>query len=102
MKMITANRLTDGRVVYRTGEGAWTPDPDAAARYPDSDAETALDGAMRDVLSVVGPYLIEIDPAAERFQPAGRKHVRETIRLTGPSAGSTRKPEPRGGADVSL
>ena len=90
MKAVTANRLTDGKVVYRTPAGAWSEDAGAAERLGAGDADAALEAALRDVLTVVGPYLIEIEPDAPGFSPAGRKHVRETIRLSGPSAGSTR------------
>lgn len=92
MRAVTANRLTDGRVVYRTAEGLWSEDPDAAARLDEAAANAAFDAALRDLLVVVGPYLIDIDAAAARFRPAGRKHVREAIRVAGPSAGSTRLP----------
>ena len=89
MMIVTANRLTDGRVVYRTPAGAWSADPVEAERLSEAPAETALNAALRDILTVVGPYLIEVEGAAEGFTPAGRKHVREAIRSSGPSAGST-------------
>lgn len=92
MKVVTANRLTDGKVVYRTGSGAWTVDPDQAERLGDAGAEAALDAALRDILTVVGPYAVDVDAEAPHFAPSGRKHVRETIRLSGPSAGSTHTP----------
>ena len=90
MKVITANRLTDGRVVYYTQEHAWSEHPNDAVRLSEVSAGDALALASRDVLTVVGPYLIDVDDNAEDFRPAGRKHVRETIRHSGPSAGSTR------------
>lgn len=87
MKAITANRLTDGKVVYARPDTGWTPELNEAAVYTDdADADRALDGALRDILSVVGPYLIEVEDG----EPFGRARVRETIRRTGPSAGSTR------------
>ena len=89
MKTVTANRLTDGKVVYRTPAGAWSESPAEAAHLEDAAADAALDAALRDILTVVGPYLIEIEVEAA-FKPAGRKHVRETIRLSGPSTGSTK------------
>lgn len=92
MKVITANRLTDGKVVYRTPAGAWTDNPEDAARLDEAGADAALEAALRDILTVVGPYAIEVDAHAPDFVPAGRKHVRETIRLSGPSAGSTHTP----------
>jgi hypothetical protein len=99
MKAVTANRLTDGKVVYRTPDGAWSPDPAHAARLDAADAQAALDAALGDSLTIVGPYLIEIGEA-EAFTPAGRKHVRETIRLSGPTTGSTRLLP--GGSHVSV
>ena len=90
MKTITANRLTDGRVVYLTPENRWTENADQAVRLDGDATDKALETALRDVLTVVGPYPIEIDAEATGFAPAGRKHVRETIRLSGPSAGSTK------------
>ncbi len=92
MKAITANRLTDGKVVYLTEAGAWSADPQKARRLAEDETDAALDAALRDILTVVGPYLIEIDADAPDFAPAGRKQVRETIRLSGPSAGSTHIP----------
>lgn len=89
MKVITANRLTDGRVVYFTERHTWSERPDDAVRLSDVYADDALAVAVKDVLTVVGPYLIEVDEDAPGFKPAGRKHVREHIRETGPSAGST-------------
>ncbi|WP_422385457.1 DUF2849 domain-containing protein [Oceanicaulis alexandrii] len=91
MKTITANRLTDGRVVYLAADHSWTENADEAIRLNDDQTETALNVALRDILLVVGPYTIDIDADVEAFSPAGRKHVRETIRLSGPSAGSTKR-----------
>jgi hypothetical protein len=87
MKAITANRLTDGKVVYWTESGFWSEDLHAAARLSAETSETAFEQANKDQLLVVGPYLMDLDEAGTA--PGGRKHVRETIRLTGPSAGTT-------------
>ena len=92
MKAVTANRLTDGKVVYLTGAGGWSEAARDARRLDEAETEAALEAALRDILTVVGPYLIEIDAEAQDFAPAGRKRVRETIRLSGPSAGSTHTP----------
>jgi len=91
MKTITANRLTDGRVVYRTPDQGWSENADEAVRLLPDAQDAALAEASRDVLHVVGPYLIEIDADENAFTPSGRKHVRESIRLSGPTAGSTRE-----------
>lgn len=90
MKTVTANRLTDGKVVYRTAFGAWSETPGEAERLIGDAADAALDASLRDILTVVGPYLIEIDADQPDFTPAGRKHVRETIRQSGPTTGSTK------------
>ncbi|WP_375547550.1 DUF2849 domain-containing protein [Oceanicaulis alexandrii] len=100
MKTITANRLTDGRVVYLTPENHWTENADEATRLKDDEVEAALNVALRDILLVVGPYAIDIDAEVDGFAPAGRKHVRETIRLSGPSAGSTKLASSTGGPHV--
>jgi len=86
MKAITANRLTDGRVIYRTRAQGWTAELSEAWRLDEAEAEPALATAEAERDVMVGPYLIEIDADG----PAGQKHRRETIRLTGPTAGTTR------------
>ena len=95
MKAITANRLTDGKVVYWTEEASWSEALSAAARLNDETASDALVRASADQLIVVGPYLMDL--SADGAAPGGRKHVRETIRRTGPSAGTT-----QGGRLVSV
>ena len=77
------------RKVFRVG----------AAEY-EALADISFDVNQGELLTVVGPYPIEIDAEAEGFSPAGRKHVRETIRLSGPSAGSTKLTSSTGGAHV--
>ena len=84
MKVITANRLADGRVVYRCPNGAWTEALDGAALFEEDAAEDALAEAAFDHLTVVGPYLIDVADKS----PTGREIVRESIRRAGPSAGS--------------
>ncbi|MCR9266469.1 MAG: DUF2849 domain-containing protein [Alphaproteobacteria bacterium] len=87
MKTITANRLTDGRVIYRTAEGEWTEDLARAERLADdATAEARLAEAEAEPAIAVGPYLIEIEDDA----PGGQKWRREGIRLTGPTTGSTK------------
>ncbi|WP_203291596.1 DUF2849 domain-containing protein [Maricaulis parjimensis] len=87
MKTITANRLTDGRVIYRTAEGEWTEELARAERLTDDAvAEARLAQAEAEPAIAVGPYLIEIEADA----PGGQKWRREGIRLTGPTTGSTK------------
>jgi hypothetical protein len=86
MKAITANRLTDGRVIYRTLEGQWSIDITHAQHMNDNEAEAILPLAETEYAVAVGPYLIDI----EAHGPGGQKWRREGIRLGGPSTGSTR------------
>ena len=85
MKAITANRLTDGRVIYRTEQGDWTTQLAEAARYEGEAAANALALAEGEFGVAVGPYLIDLDETG----PAGQKWRRETIRLAGPTTGTT-------------
>lgn len=86
MKALTANRLTDGRVIYRTAEGQWSTDILDAQQLTDEAATALLPVAETEFGVAVGPYIIEL----EDDSPAGQKWRRESIRLGGPSAGSTR------------
>lgn len=86
MKAITANRLTDGRVIYRTAQAGWSTLFEQAQALTDDEAETLLAVAEAEFGIAVGPYLIELGEHA----PAGQKWRREGIRIDGPSSGTTR------------
>ena len=85
MKTVTANRLTDGRVIYRTAEGGWSSALTDAVRLDEEAAKDVLIAAEAESGIAVGPYLIDLDASG----PAGQKWRRESIRLAGPSAGTT-------------
>ncbi|WP_417485818.1 DUF2849 domain-containing protein [Maricaulis sp.] len=85
MKTVTANRLTDGRVIYRTATGQWTTELAEAARLDEDQADATLEIAADESHIAVGAYLIEL----EEDRPGGQKWRREGIRLTGPTTGST-------------
>jgi len=85
MKTVTANRLTDGRVIYRTANGDWTTDLADAARLDSDQADVVLGLASTENRIAVGAYLIEL---ADDL-PGGQKWRREGIRLAGPTTGST-------------
>ena len=55
MKVLTANRLTDGVVVYRDRDGGWTDDFDAAERLEDANAPASLAAAETRADLLVGP-----------------------------------------------
>lgn len=86
MKAITANRLTDGRVIYRTADAQWSTRFQDAHPLGDDAAETMLAQAGRESGIAVGPYLIELG----EFAPAGQKWRREGIRIDGPTSGTHR------------
>jgi hypothetical protein len=84
-KAITANLLSDGRVVFLDEAGGWVLNLDAARLVADGlelDAATAYAKAQHDARIVVEPYPIDVDiidgkPVAVR--------LRERIRAEGPT-----------------
>ena len=90
MKILTANRLTDGAVVWLGQRDVWTKDFASAALLDAATADGALAVAEDDAGLLVAPYLVEVDQAASVEK---RERLRETIRASGPSAGHSRKPD---------
>ena len=83
MKLLTANRLNDGRVIY-LGEADAAVEAIDAARILDADAaEAALTLAQSRPAVFVNPYLIEVEGRA----PSGRDRLKESFRSVGPSVG---------------
>jgi hypothetical protein len=83
MKIVTANRLTDGVVVYRAEDGGWTTAFDLARSFTPEAAADALAAALDESRLVVGAYLVEVGEAGF----TRRERQRETIRARGPSVG---------------
>ena len=87
LEIVSANRLTDGRVVYLARDGAWSEsiiDGRTAATAEESaallaDAERAVEAGI-----VVSPYLVSMADDGGAFAPL---HFRERIRLFGPKHG---------------
>lgn len=88
MKIITANRLTDGRVVYLRADRQWSEKLADAAQFDADAASTALEAAHGEGTLVVGPYLIEVDASVTPITQADPKRLRESVRTNGPSAGT--------------
>jgi hypothetical protein len=83
--MITANRLSDGIVVYQDPSGGWTEDFHRATVFSDEGVKaTALARAKQSEADceVVDPYVIEIESRNGHFVP---KSLRESIRASGPT-----------------
>ncbi len=86
--MITANRLSDGLVVFLDAAGAWTEDFHAGVVLTEEAAKTqalaeAAKAAAENV--VVEPYWIDLETRAGHLVP---KALREAIRATGPTVRS--------------
>ena len=82
--VITANRLGDGAVVYRTRDGNWSIRLDQAAVVSTAPAATELlAGAVADDISAVGAYVAPIRIGADARPEPG--NLRESIRHAGPT-----------------
>lgn len=82
MKIVTANRLDDGAVVYLAEEDCWTDRLHEAARFSDDDAELVLAAVSLRVREIAGAYLVSVDNEGALN---GRDALRETIRQSGPT-----------------
>jgi hypothetical protein len=84
-QMVTANRLTDGAVVFLAADGSWVEHLAAGQAVPEGEAAAAqlkrAEAATR--AEVVAPYLIDVGPGADGGIMALR--YRERIRAGGPS-----------------
>ncbi|MNS38038.1 hypothetical protein D3C72_702760 [compost metagenome] len=83
MKLLTANRLDDGRVIYLGEADAVVEAIDAARPLDAEAADAALALAQSRPGVFVNPYLIEVEGRA----PAGRDRLKERIRSAGPTVG---------------
>ena len=81
-KVITANALLEGDVVYQTSTG-WTRKlSEAEVLTDEADADLRLIDALSQQDLVVGVYLADEAPEAGGPRPT---HFREEFRATGPS-----------------
>ena len=84
-KVISANRLGDGLVVYLKRDNGWSEYISDAQVYSD---EAASDAALRkahdaeEACIIVNPYLICIDENGAQYNPT---KYRELIRAMGPT-----------------
>ena len=82
--VVTANRLGDGAVIYRSAAGAWTTELASAAVVSTVPAATELlTQAAADKLTAVDPYVapVTVNPG-QRVLPG---NLRERIRCSGPT-----------------
>ncbi len=82
--VITANRLGDGAVVYRTADGRWSTQlGDAAVVTTAAAATELLAAANADDVGAVGPYVAPVHREDDgSISPA---NLREIIRHGGPT-----------------
>jgi hypothetical protein len=82
--VVTANRLGDGAVVYRTIDGHWSTALGEAAVVDNAPAASALlAGAVADDIGAVGAYVAPVRLNADGDPEPG--NLREQIRLSGPT-----------------
>lgn len=83
-RMVTANRLHDGAVVYLAADKDWTRNVESGLVADPSAPEKLLaiaELAVQDQI-IVAPYLIEVEVVANSIHPI---RFREQIRAKGPS-----------------
>lgn len=83
--VITANRLSDGLVVYRRDGRDWTTAIGEASVYADDAAvAAALEASKLDIIArlIVDPYAVPLDPTSATRRP---KFLKEVIRAFGPT-----------------
>jgi len=82
--VITANRLGDGAVVYRSADGSWTKDLAAAAVVTTTPAAMELlTAALSDKLAAVDAYVAPVELTPQQWVLPG--NLRERIRFNGPT-----------------
>lgn len=83
-RILTANRLTDGAVVYLHTDGGWTERLEEARAAGPEETDTLIETGEQETRAsrVVDPYLIDLSDAAGWAQPS---RLRERIRAVGPT-----------------
>ena len=82
-KVVTANALLEGDVIYLTADDEWTRDLQAAELITDeAHAQIRLIDAQVQVEKIVGAYLADVKAGPNGPEPI---HFREEFRNTGPS-----------------
>ncbi|UWQ48428.1 DUF2849 domain-containing protein [Leisingera caerulea] len=82
-KVITANDLLEGDVIYFTAQDTWTRDLSEAELITDeAEAQLRLLEAEKQNIKIVGAYLADAKAGPNGPEPT---HFREEFRRTGPS-----------------
>jgi hypothetical protein len=81
--VVTANRTTDGVVIYRTDSG-WSERIEDAAVVTTADAaRVLLDQSAKDAIYAIGPYVAPVELDENKKITPG--NLREKIRTQGPT-----------------
>ena len=96
IQVMTANRLSDGVVLYLAQDDQWVEQL-AAARFAKTHGaveqlQVIADAAVHDCL-VIGPYLFAVEAFDGGFRPISQ---REHIRALGPTVGTDMPAAPSG------
>ncbi len=82
-KILTANHLLEGDVIYLSATGDWSRRiEDAVLLTDETDAQHRLSLASQQVDEIVGAYLVDAKAGETGPEPT---HFREEFRRTGPS-----------------
>ncbi len=86
-KVVTANRLDDGEVVYLTENGDWSPRlTEGRAFEGDEEDRMLLNAAKAEAdLQIVAPYAMDVARDDSGLSPTSQ---RERIRSQGPTVGT--------------
>ena len=83
MKIVTANRLSDGRVIYAGVDNQPVDHIDHASEMDEATAEIVLAEVASRPDIFVNPYAVEVQDRT----PSGRDRLKERIRSAGPTVG---------------
>lgn len=99
MKVLTANRLDDGEVIF-WAKSVWVESFADAEIFREDEAARQAEGAARDrAAEAVDPYLIEVQALDGGCAPVS---YRERIRALGPTNKREHGKQATGGVDVDL
>ena len=95
-QVLTANRLSDGMVVFLSSDGTWRPSIDAADIARTEDGAAALEARAAVFVRtnyIVDPYLIAVEETETGLVPVA---FRERRRIAGPSVQAVYNAQPNG------
>lgn len=99
MKVLTANRLADGVVVFLGPEG-WTERFAQAEIFHDEAAAAGAESEARgQIAGLVDPYLIDVAAVQGGWAPVS---YRERLRALGPTNRTDHGKQAEGGADIAI